>query len=632
MPVKIWPREFEKKEHINTAERFLLRNAMRNLKEGCFAIGIDPVGFATDKVHMGMYINQSEGLITFSIVQGSLDPASVMGYLAMEKVIEPAIYERLLNSRLLIARSGDKKILKFPYKHIFIFPDEEIPVTSCDADTLLSFAPYSAVRFFIPATAKNRPKFLKDLRIFDDVRMPYDSNFTRLSDEKCLAIFERLAPEYTVVLKKKDEVEVVETTDELPAESEEINGNEVEYIACGKTHLETLINERLNLIADQIASEIRIVPDADLFFRDLVDKDRFELKCVAKPDTVNAHWSVDVYQMISEEDGDYYFTYQMVNKTAKPDRQNLGYLPKIYDAGMTVVADEGIRFKEIPMRYFKTGFKKKDPVFAVAENASVEFDEKDNALRTVNIPRYYQKRTITIDKYSAYTKFNALIEDPVKNLKYILSELKKDYQNCHDEFDNAEGLTDTARDNFRAALSDYETEIARFEDGIHQIEYTDWVKKAFVLMNKTFQTKLDSNTHPIEGWRLFQIVFIVSMICEVIRGEYKDDPDPALKKADNDIANLLYFPTGGGKTEAFLGITVFSMFFDRVRGKDEGVTAILKYPLRLLAVQQLERVLTVVMKANIVRKQDAQLQNTNAFSLGFYVGQANTPKRGERIL
>ena len=47
----------------------------------------------------------------------------------------------------------------------------------------------------------------------------------------------------------------------------------------------------------------------------------------------------------------------------------------------------------------------------------------------------------------------------------------------------------------------------------------------------------------------------------------------------------------------------------------------------MLAVQQLERVLAVVMKANIVRKQDAQLQNTNAFSLGFYVGQANTPNR-----
>jgi len=386
-------------------------------------------------------------------------------------------------------------------------------------------------------------------------------------------------------------------------------------LTCGKSHLEALINDQLNIIADQIVDEIRIVPDADLYFSDLLDKDRFELKCVAKPEKINAHWNVDIYQIISEEDGDYYFTFQMVNKTAKPDRQNLGYLPKIYDAGMTIIADNGIKFKEIPMRYFKTGFKKKDPVYAVAENVSVKFDVDENALRTVNIPRYYQMRTITNDKYSDYTKFSALIEDPVKNLKYILSELKKDYQICYDEFDNAERLSDVARDNYRDALSDYETEIARFEDGIQQIEYTDWVKRAFVLMNKTFQTKLDSNTHPIEGWRLFQIVFIVSMICEVIRSEYKDDPDPALKKADNDIANLLYFPTGGGKTEAFLGITVFSMFFDRVRGKEEGVTAILKYPLRLLAVQQLERVLTVVMKANIVRKLDTQLRDTNAFSL-----------------
>lgn len=178
MSVKIWPSEFEKKEHINAAERFLLRNAMRNLKDGCFVIGIDPVGFATEKVHMGMYISPNEGLITFSIIQGNMDSVSLTEYLAMEKVLEPVIYERLLNPKLLIARSGDKKILKFPYKHIFIFPNEEIPVTSCDADTLLSFAPYSAVRFFIPVTAKNRPKFLKDLRIFDNIRMPYDSNFT----------------------------------------------------------------------------------------------------------------------------------------------------------------------------------------------------------------------------------------------------------------------------------------------------------------------------------------------------------------------------------------------------------------------------------------------------------------------
>ena len=64
-----------------------------------------------------------------------------------------------------------------------------------------------------------------------------------------------------------------------------------------------------------------------------------------------------------------------------------------------------------------------------------------------------------------------------------------------------------------------------------------------------------------------------------------------------------------------------------MRGKNEGVTAILKYPLRLLAVQQLERVLTVIMKANIIREQEHSLSNTTRFALGFYVGKDNTPNR-----
>ncbi|WP_294242056.1 AAA family ATPase [Pseudobutyrivibrio sp.] len=229
MPIKIWPKEFEKKEHINAAERFLLRNAMRNFKEGCFVVGIDPVGFATDLIHMGMYIKPNEGLITFSIVQGKMDPVSVAQYTLMEKSIEAAVYGRLLNSKLLIVKNGEKKELKFPYKHIFIFPEEDIPVTSCDEKTLIDFESFSAVRFFIPTTSKTRPKLLKDLKLFADVRMPYDSNFTEISDAECLAIFERLAPEYTVVLKEKDEVTVAETDDDLPYESEEISGNEVEY-------------------------------------------------------------------------------------------------------------------------------------------------------------------------------------------------------------------------------------------------------------------------------------------------------------------------------------------------------------------------------------------------------------------
>ena len=229
MSIKIWPREFEKKEHINAGERFLLRNALRNFREGSFVVGIDPVGFSTDKIHMGMFISPGEGLLTFSVVQGMVDADAVNGYLLTGKFIEQAIYDRLINSRLLIARNNDKKILKFPYKHIFIFPDADVPVKSCDDNTLAKFSHYAAVRFFIPISAKKRPQFIKDLHIFDNIHMPYDKNFKRISDDENLAIFERLAPEYTVVLKEKEEISIPETSSDIPAESEPINGNEVEY-------------------------------------------------------------------------------------------------------------------------------------------------------------------------------------------------------------------------------------------------------------------------------------------------------------------------------------------------------------------------------------------------------------------
>lgn len=229
MPIKIWPNDFERKEHIYAEERFLLRNALKNFKEGCFVTGIDPLGFCTEQVHMGMYISPEQGLITFSIVQNKIDATQVPMLQMAAENIEQSIYERLVNSKLLIVRHNEKKLLKFPYKHIYLFVNEDVLVNSVDADALTSFAPYSAIRFFIPTTAKNRPKFVKDLHIFENIRMPYDSNFKRITEAESLAIFERLAPEYTVVMKEREEVYVPEIEDELPAESEEITGDEVEY-------------------------------------------------------------------------------------------------------------------------------------------------------------------------------------------------------------------------------------------------------------------------------------------------------------------------------------------------------------------------------------------------------------------
>lgn len=400
-------------------------------------------------------------------------------------------------------------------------------------------------------------------------------------------------------------------------------------LSTSNIHLEAQIENKLNEIASSLSPEIRIVNKTRIPFLDLVSKEKFEQALTIKNEPVYPRWKVDIFTHIVEEGDSLRFLLQMVNKTPVNDGKNVGYLPKIFDAGITVTGND-VEFQEIKLDYFSIGYKKRDPIYAVTENTSARY-VKDNAgrvceIQTDNIPKYYQKRLITKDDLKGYVTFEKLISNPITNLNFILNRMKEDYERCESEFEQLSDLSAMAKEKYQKALIAYRGEIDRFETGIHLIEYKDTVKTAFAYMNKTFQTKLNpASRKNITGWRLFQIVFIVSMLAEAVRSEYREDA--SLSAADLEVANLLYFPTGGGKTEAFLGITVFTMFFDRLRGKNQGITAFLKYPLRLLAVQQLDRVLTIIMKANKVRKESAALREMTEFRVGFYVGNNNTPNK-----
>ena len=127
----------------------MLRNAARNFQSGHIAVGIDPLGLSTDKVHMGMYISPSEGLITFSIYQGKISSAAIPAYINyVRNIVEKGIYERLLDSKILIVRNADRKILKFPYKHIIMFPDETIGKTGLSTNQLEQLKNYATLEFF----------------------------------------------------------------------------------------------------------------------------------------------------------------------------------------------------------------------------------------------------------------------------------------------------------------------------------------------------------------------------------------------------------------------------------------------------------------------------------------------------
>ena len=144
--------------------------------------------------------------------------------------------------------------------------------------------------------------------------------------------------------------------------------------------------------------------------------------------------------------------------------------------------------------------------------------------------------------------------------------------------------------------------------------------RAWIMTNEAFA--LRDSYDPNRGWRLFQMAFVLSHVPVFASrmAEWRDYHDQPLNE---DGVSLLYFPTGGGKSEAFYGTLLFAMFLDRLRGKNRGITAMIRYPLRLLTLQQAQRLLKLMVRAEMVRRRNRV--GDWPFEMGFWVGNQNTP-------
>ncbi len=116
-------------------------------------------------------------------------------------------------------------------------------------------------------------------------------------------------------------------------------------------------------------------------------------------------------------------------------------------------------------------------------------------------------------------------------------------------------------------------------------------------------------------WRAFQIGFLLATVRSTV-----DPHDP-----DRDTVELIFFPTGGGKTEAYQGLAAFSLFHRLIDGKQLGVDVILRYTLRLLTGQQFLRAAALICAMEHVRKSEPDLEDGPGFSIGIWVGQSITP-------
>ena len=121
-------------------------------------------------------------------------------------------------------------------------------------------------------------------------------------------------------------------------------------------------------------------------------------------------------------------------------------------------------------------------------------------------------------------------------------------------------------------------------------------------------------------WYPFQLAFILHELASFIEPE----GCPGQEVPDRQMVDLLWFPTGGGKTEAYLGITAFVIFLRRLRDpKADGVTVIMRYTLRLLTLQQFERSSILIFACELLRKKYSL--GESEISIGLWVGENLTP-------
>ena len=147
-----------------------------------------------------------------------------------------------------------------------------------------------------------------------------------------------------------------------------------------------------------------------------------------------------------------------------------------------------------------------------------------------------------------------------------------------------------------------------------------WLANAGVLaLEKSFTPPNIDNPPKGKGlWRPFQLAFILMNLRSIAQRE----------SSERDIVDLIWFPTGGGKTEAYLGLTAFTIFRRRLLDiHDSGTTVLMRYTLRLLTTQQFQRAASLICACELIRRNNETRLGKIRISIGLWVGQSVTPNK-----
>jgi hypothetical protein len=305
----------------------------------------------------------------------------------------------------------------------------------------------------------------------------------------------------------------------------------------------------------------------------------------------------------------------LANATSLPERpfQDL----TAYDCRIRVTAIGGGEIKPQRFELAPTDYRYRDSSEVVGHGRACVAIADGTAIASTTLPRYYQPVVESREDHVTALNCLELYDRPAP----VLDSIEAASRAYLDEWDGfLAGAPQEMEKISRAERDRFADEMRRFRLGREAMKDDARLARAFRLANGVMAEI--NRARGYESWRLFQLVFIVTHLAALAGRERRT---VAELTAELDFADVLWFPTGGGKTEAYLGLIVTALFYDRLRGKQRGITSWLKFPLRMLSVQQLLRVLRVLIVADRWRERELGPESGDPFALGYLVGGGNTP-------
>ena len=219
----------------------------------------------------------------------------------------------------------------------------------------------------------------------------------------------------------------------------------------------------------------------------------------------------------------------------------------------------------------------------------------------------------------------ALSELPDAELLQLLEVLPKVYSVWLDgeEGEKLSSLNEDLKEVAAGQLAEARSVIERMNRSIDTLRNNATAMTAFRLANRAMNRQMQWQGNDLV-WRPFQLGFALLTLSSMVD-----------RNQDRDIMDLLWFPTGGGKTEAYLLLMAFVLFYRRLEKgslrEEDGVAVITRYTLRALTTDQFERTVAMICACELVRREeDPQARNSKPFSLGLWIGSGSTPNNYEK--